>query len=83
MPNPVPLPEGYVEYWYADAEEKARAWDIAYIKKKFQNAHFVKLERIGHGGMASTQPQKMANRLTNLLKQQGLDEQSEQDGGKR
>jgi pimeloyl-ACP methyl ester carboxylesterase len=83
MPNPVPQPEGHVEYWYADAEEKARAWDIAYIKKKFQNVHFVKLEHIGHGGMASTQPRKMADRLTNLLKQQGPDEQSEQDGGKR
>jgi pimeloyl-ACP methyl ester carboxylesterase len=83
MPEPVPQPGGYVEYWYAEAEEKARAWDIAYIKKKFQNVHFVKLEHIGHGGMASTQPRKMADRLTNLLKQQGLGEQSEQDGGKR
>jgi hypothetical protein len=38
MPNPVPLPEGYVEYWYADAEEKARTWDIAYIKKVSERA---------------------------------------------
>jgi pimeloyl-ACP methyl ester carboxylesterase len=77
MPDPVPQSESYVEYWYAEAEEKARAWDIAYIKKNFQNARFVKLKNIGHGGMASTQPRKMADRLTNLLKQHGLDEQPE------
>jgi pimeloyl-ACP methyl ester carboxylesterase len=71
MPEPVPQPEGYVEYWYAEAEEKARAWDIAYIKKNFKNARFVKLKNIGHGGMASTQPRKMAEMLTNLLKQNG------------
>jgi pimeloyl-ACP methyl ester carboxylesterase len=74
MPKPVPQPEGHVEYWYAAAEEKARAWDIGYIKKNFQNAHFVKLDNIGHGGMASTQPRKMAEMLTNLLKQHGLEE---------
>jgi hypothetical protein len=68
MPEPVPQPEGYVEYWYAHAEEKARAWDISYIKKNFKNARFVKLDNIGHGGMASTQPQKMADMLSNMIK---------------
>jgi pimeloyl-ACP methyl ester carboxylesterase len=78
MPKPVPQPEGYVEYWYADAEEKARAWDIGYIKKNFKNARFVKLENIGHGGMASTQPQKMADMLENLIKHNKSDDKSEQ-----
>jgi pimeloyl-ACP methyl ester carboxylesterase len=77
MPKPVPQPEGHVEYWYAAAEEKARAWDIGYIKKNFQNAHFVKLDNIGHGGMASTQPQKMADMLSSLIKHYGLDGQSQ------
>jgi pimeloyl-ACP methyl ester carboxylesterase len=76
MPEPVPQPGGYVEYWYAEAEEKARAWDIGYIKKNFQNARFVKLENIGHGGMASTQPQKMADMLSNLIKHHELNDQS-------
>jgi pimeloyl-ACP methyl ester carboxylesterase len=68
MPEPVPQPEGYVEYWYADAEEKARAWDIAYIKKNFKNVGFVKLDNIGHGGMATTQPEALAERLARLIK---------------
>jgi pimeloyl-ACP methyl ester carboxylesterase len=67
MPEPVPQPEGHVEYWYAEAEEKARALDIDYIKKNFKNVRFVKLENIGHGGMASTQPQKLAERLAGLI----------------
>jgi pimeloyl-ACP methyl ester carboxylesterase len=83
MPEPVPQPEGYVEYWYADAEEKARAWDIGYIKKNFQNVRFVKLENIGHGGMASTQQQKMADMLSNLIKYNRLDSKSERKRGKR
>jgi hypothetical protein len=28
----------------------------------------VKLENIGHGGMASTQPQKMADMLSSMIK---------------
>jgi pimeloyl-ACP methyl ester carboxylesterase len=68
MPEPVPQPEGHVEYWYAEAEEKARAWDIGYIKKNFKNAGFVKLDNIGHGGMATTQPEALAERLARLIK---------------
>jgi pimeloyl-ACP methyl ester carboxylesterase len=81
MPKPVPQPEGNVEYWYAAAEEKARAWDMDYIKKNFRNARFVKLENVGHGGMASTQPQKMAEMLSNLMRLHGANGGSEQRRG--
>jgi pimeloyl-ACP methyl ester carboxylesterase len=67
MPEPVPRPEGHVEYWYAEAEEKARAWDIDYIKKNFKDVRFVKLDNIGHGGMATTQPEALAERLSKLI----------------
>jgi pimeloyl-ACP methyl ester carboxylesterase len=67
MPEPVPQPEGHVEYWYAEAEEKARAWDIDYIKKNFKDVRFVKLDNIGHGGMATTQPEALAERLSKLI----------------
>jgi hypothetical protein len=80
MPKPVSQPEGYVEYWYADAEEKARAWDIGYIKKNFKNVHFVKLDNIGHGGMAAIRPQKMADMLTSMIKHHGLGDKSEYSG---
>jgi hypothetical protein len=43
MPESVPQPEGNVEYWYADAEEKARAWDIGYIKKEFSKRTLCKI----------------------------------------
>jgi hypothetical protein len=62
-----------VEYWYADAEEKARVWDIGYIKKNLQSARFVKLDNIGHGGMASTQPRKMADMLSSVIRHHALD----------
>jgi hypothetical protein len=42
-----------------------------------QSAHFVKLDNIGHGGMASTQLQKMADMLSKLIKDSEPDDKSE------
>jgi hypothetical protein len=63
MPKDILQPKGHVEYWYADTEEKARAWDIRYIKKNFSNTSFLKLEDLGHAGLAATKPKTMAEML--------------------
>jgi pimeloyl-ACP methyl ester carboxylesterase len=63
MPKDIPQPKGHVEYWYADTEEKARAWDIRYIKKNFANTSFLKLENLGHAGLAAAKPEMMAEML--------------------
>jgi hypothetical protein len=47
------------------------------INSNLQSAHFVKLDNIGHGGMASTQPQKMADMLSKLIKDSEPDDKSE------
>ena len=56
----------FIEYWVADAEEKDRKWDIAYIKKKFPNTHFVRFKNVGHGGLAPFHPDKLAKGIKRL-----------------
>ena len=60
MPKRVETDCPFIEYWVADAEEKDRKWDIAYIKKAFPNTHFVRIKNVGHGGLAPFHPDKLA-----------------------
>ena len=56
-----------IEYWYADAEEKDRAWDIKYVKKMFPDTVFRKMENVGHGGLAPLQPERLVAGLEELM----------------
>lgn len=73
MPIQVPEYHGRFQYWYGDKEEKDRAWDIKYIKEKFPNAEFIKLENRGHASMASLYPQEMANRFRLLTEDKSIE----------
>ena len=66
MPDPVRTDCRRVEYWYARAEEKARKWDIAYIRRSFPQATFRVFEQTGHGGLAVLKPRLLAEAITAL-----------------
>lgn len=55
MPKPVPKLESQLHYWYAEHEEKARKWDIRYIKENVPGCTFQKIPGLGHGGLATLQ----------------------------
>ena len=67
MPDPVEVDCAHIEYWYAQAEEKDRAWDIAYVKKHIPHAAFRMLENVGHGGLAPLQPERLAAGLEEAM----------------
>jgi hypothetical protein len=56
-----------LEYWYAQAEKKARKWDIDYIRKSFPQAVFREFENVGHGGLAALQPGLLAAELERVM----------------
>ena len=56
-----------LEYWYAQAEKKARKWDIAYIRKHFPQAVFKEFENVGHGGLAALKPELLAAELERVM----------------
>ncbi|MBQ8995270.1 MAG: alpha/beta hydrolase [Oscillospiraceae bacterium] len=68
MPDPISIQCKKMEYWFAKSEEKARKWDISYIRKKVPTAVFKCFENIGHGGLAILEPEKLAEELQRVAK---------------
>jgi pimeloyl-ACP methyl ester carboxylesterase len=66
MPKRIATDCLFIEYWFADAEEKDRKWDIAYIRKAFASSHFVRYRNAGHGGLAPFYPEKLAKGIRKL-----------------
>lgn len=60
MPNPVPLLDTKIEYWYGEREEKDRDWDIKYVKKIWFSVRFRKIMDAGHGEYCLRFPDKFA-----------------------
>ena len=56
-----------IEYWYATTEEKARKWDIEYIRKQFPRTAFRVFENIGHGGLAALKPELLASEIERVM----------------
>lgn len=67
MPKKVETDCRKIEYWYADAEEKDRAWDIKYVKKMFPDAVFRKMTNVGHGGLAPLQSERLVEGMERLI----------------
>lgn len=61
-----------IEYWFADAEEKARKWDIGYMKRHFPGTKFIKMEGIGHGGLAVLHPEEFVRHIARITKSESL-----------
>ncbi|MCM1145284.1 MAG: alpha/beta hydrolase [Lachnoclostridium sp.] len=66
VPNPLPRISAKIHYWYADGEEKERAWDIKYMKKKFPKTEFKVLPKLGHAGLVLIKPELFADMIEAL-----------------
>lgn len=67
MPRPVPPPACPVQYWYGDQEAKARAWDIAYIRKAFPAAQLVENRGQGHAEFFTLHPEAFCKQLNAFI----------------
>lgn len=67
VPRPVPEVQTKIHYWYADGEEKERAWDIKYMKEKFPETEFKILPELKHAGLALLKPGLFADMIKGLV----------------
>ena len=67
MPKEIRTDCPRIEYWYAKTEEKARRWDIEYIRKQFPGTVFRVFESIGHGGLAALKPELLASEIERAM----------------
>lgn len=67
MPQCLPEHQGRLQYWYGDKESEDQRENVAYVKKHFPYAEFIRLENRGHASMASRHPEEMAERFELLL----------------
>lgn len=66
VPNPIPALFSKIHYWYADGEEKERAWDIKYMKKNFTQTEFKVIPNLGHGGLVLVKPERFTAMMETL-----------------
>ncbi len=57
VPDPIPVMNTCIHYWYAENEEKERKADIKYMKENFPETEFVKLPQLGHAGLVLLKPE--------------------------
>lgn len=67
LPRPLNADCMTAEYWYADAEEKARKQDILYLKKYVPGLRFVRMDGVGHAGLAPLHPERFAAELKRCM----------------
>ena len=67
MPEEIRTDCQHIEYWYAKTEEKARTWDIAYVRKHFPDTMFRIFEENGHGGLAVLKPELMVSEIERAM----------------
>ena len=68
MPKSIETDCEVIEYWYAQAEKKARKWDIDYVKEHFPQASFKVFGAVGHGGLAALQPELLASEFERVTR---------------
>ena len=66
VPDPLPMMDTKISYWYADGEEKERKEDISYMKDVFPATEFTVLSGLGHAGLALLWPEEFAERMKKL-----------------
>ena len=57
---------GKVHYWYTEKEQRARDWDLKYMKKSVPDTVFKSFMGMDHGDMALFYPERMAQELRSL-----------------
>lgn len=66
VPKPIPEIGTKIHYWYADREEKARDWDIKYMRENFPKTEFKVLPRLGHAGLVLLKPELFEEMIRSL-----------------
>lgn len=58
---------GKLQYWYGEKEAGERKADLKYVKEHFPHTEIIKFDNLGHGGLVTLYPEKMADRLKDIL----------------
>ena len=58
---------GKLQYWYGEKEAGERKADLKYVKEHFLHTEIIKFDNMGHGGLVTLYPEKMADRLKDIL----------------
>lgn len=67
-PEPVPIIETEIEYWYGEEERKARKGDIAWTLKHFPQTKLVKMNGFDHAELVLVHPKEFYEEATRFLK---------------
>ena len=67
MPDRVRTDCPQIEYWFSEAEQRERKWDIRYIRAHFPQTVFRKFRGVGHGGLAALKPKILASELNRVI----------------
>ena len=67
MPDAIYTDCSHIEYWFSEAEQKDRKWDIRYIRRHFPQTIFRKFRGVGHGGLAALRPNILAAELERMM----------------
>ena len=66
VPEPLPVIDTQIHYWYAKDEEKERKKDLHYMKTKFPQTKFEVLSDLGHAGLVLQKPELFVEMIENL-----------------
>ena len=66
MPKKTMHFNGRIHYWYAEKEQRARDWDLKYMKKFIPDTVFKSFAGMDHGDMALFYPERLAQELRDL-----------------
>ena len=66
VPDPVPVVDTRIHYWYAQDEERERKADIRYMRERFPQTEFKMLPDFGHAGLALLKPELFAEMIRGL-----------------
>ncbi len=58
LPDPIPVLDTEIEYWYGSLEKKSRARDLRYVKKVFPNVAVKEIPNMEHGELVMIHPQQ-------------------------
>lgn len=67
MPDAICTDCLHIEYWFSEAEQRERRWDIRYIRAHFPQTVFRRFRGVGHGGLAALKPKKLASELNRVI----------------
>ena len=66
VPEPLPVIDTQIHYWYAKDEEKERKKDLHYMKTKFPQTKFEVLPDLGHAGLVLQKPELFVEMIEKL-----------------